>query len=456
NFSIDIPKQKAGTKLSVTASNKAGTSQVTEVTVKETLKVPDAPKVNEVTDADTKVTGTAQPGSTVKLNLNDFVKEVTADENGNFSIDIPKQKAGTKLSVTASNKAGTSEATEVTVKATLVSPTINDYYTTDVYARGTAPGASKVALYVDGKVVRTATVAEDGTYTIYTGDIVKLQKAGSVFEIAARDAAGNESPKTKQTVQLKLAAPTIQDYYQTDAYAKGTASGASKVALYVDGKFIRTATVEADGTYKIYTGDIAKLQKEGSVFEIAARDAAGNESARTKGTVLAREQVAAPTIQDYYTTDVYAKGTALGASRVVLYVDGELVRNASVEADGTYKIYTGDIAKLQKEGAEFEIAARDAAGTESVRTKGIVKALPATLTVNEYQIGTDNITGTASPSITKVKILVDGDIIRQTSTNEGSFAIYARDIVKDPTQKVEIAGYDSNNQEVIRTDVQVR
>ncbi|PEW99976.1 hypothetical protein CN454_32870, partial [Bacillus cereus] len=73
------------------------------VTVKETLKVPDAPKVNEVKDTDTKVTGTAEPGSTVKLNLNGFIKEVTADANGNYSIDIPAQPAGTKISVTASN-----------------------------------------------------------------------------------------------------------------------------------------------------------------------------------------------------------------------------------------------------------------------------------------------------------------------------------------------------------------
>ncbi|EOO81499.1 hypothetical protein IGY_05830, partial [Bacillus cereus K-5975c] len=40
----------------------------------------------------------------------------------------------------------------------------------------------------------------------------------------------------------------------------------------------------------------------------------------------------------------------------------------------TYTIYTGDIAKLREAGAEFEIAARDADGRESAKTKGIVKA----------------------------------------------------------------------------------
>ncbi|PGV17217.1 hypothetical protein COD78_31240, partial [Bacillus cereus] len=254
----------------------------------ETEKVPDAPEVNEVKDTDTKVTGMAKPGSKVTVKVGDQeLGTGTADENGKYSIDIPKQPAGTKLSVTASNKAGTSQATEVTVKGTLVSPIINDYYTTDAYARGTAKGASQVALYIDGKLIRTAGVNADGTYSIYTGDVKKLGIAGTVFEVAARDAAGNEGPKAQQTVQLRLAAPTIQDYYTTDAYARGTAKGASKVALYIDGKLIRTAGVNADGTYSIYTGDVAKLQQEGAKFEIAARDAAGNESVRTKGTVLA-------------------------------------------------------------------------------------------------------------------------------------------------------------------------
>ncbi|PGV16233.1 hypothetical protein COD78_32555, partial [Bacillus cereus] len=71
------------------------------------------------------------------------------------------------------------------------------------------------------------------------------------------------------------------------------------------------------------------------------------------------------------------------------------VRNTAVGADGTYAIYTGDIAKLQKEGSEFEIAARDAAGNESPKTKGIVKAVEATLTVDEYKIGAESITGKA-------------------------------------------------------------
>ncbi|WP_242321898.1 Ig-like domain-containing protein, partial [Bacillus cereus group sp. BfR-BA-01354] len=54
-YTITIAKQAAGTKLSVTASNSAGTSQATEVTVSATETVPTAPEVNAVTDTDTTV-----------------------------------------------------------------------------------------------------------------------------------------------------------------------------------------------------------------------------------------------------------------------------------------------------------------------------------------------------------------------------------------------------------------
>ncbi|EOO04997.1 hypothetical protein IAW_05815 [Bacillus cereus str. Schrouff] len=204
-YSVTIPKQKAGTKLQVTASNSAGTSEVTEVRVQETETIPEAPEVNEVKDTDEKVTGQAKKGSKVAVKVGDQeIGTGEVDENGGYSIAISKQKAGTKLQVTASNSAGTSEVTEVTVtetKAEVNAPTISDYYQTNVNVKGTAEGASKVVLYVDGEVKRVAGVGEDGKYTIYTGDIAKLHEVGAEFEVAARDADGRESAKTKGIVK---------------------------------------------------------------------------------------------------------------------------------------------------------------------------------------------------------------------------------------------------------------
>ncbi|MGH1070852.1 Ig-like domain-containing protein, partial [Bacillus cereus] len=139
-YSVTIPKQKTGTKLQVTASNSAGTSEVTEVTVQATETIPEAPKVNEVKDTDEKVTGQAKKGSKVIVKAGDQeIGTGVADETGSYSIAISKQKVGTKLQVTASNSAGTSEVTEVTVQETETipeAPEVNEVKDTDEKVTG--------------------------------------------------------------------------------------------------------------------------------------------------------------------------------------------------------------------------------------------------------------------------------------------------------------------------------
>ncbi|WP_201735658.1 hypothetical protein, partial [Carnobacterium maltaromaticum] len=89
--------------------------------------------------------------------------------------------------------------------------------------------------------------------------------------------------------------------------------------------------------------------------------AAGNESGKTTGTVKAKAQVIAPpTIQEYYTTDASAKGTALGGNKVRLYVNGKAIRTAGVNSDGSYSIYTGDQVSLMTAGNTFQISTLDA------------------------------------------------------------------------------------------------
>ncbi|MCK1994847.1 Ig-like domain-containing protein [Peribacillus muralis] len=118
NYSIKISKKKAGSVLYVSAKDKAGNiGKATKATVKDKT-APSAPKVNEVTDKATKVTGKAEVGSrlTVKHN-NKSIGTATADSKGNYSIKISKKKSGSVLYVSAKDKAGnTGKATKVTVK----------------------------------------------------------------------------------------------------------------------------------------------------------------------------------------------------------------------------------------------------------------------------------------------------------------------------------------------------
>ncbi|MBC1795875.1 hypothetical protein HCA55_04010 [Listeria booriae] len=463
-FSIAIPKQAVGAKIEVSLTDAAGNKgNATTVTVQaDTLA---APTINDYYATAGYVAGSAPAGaSKIALYIdNQLVRYGAIDSNGKYQIyaadNAKMNTAGTAFQVVAIDANGNmSTKANATVQAKIAAPSIQDYYTTDAYAKGVATGASKVTLYVNGKAVRTAAVNADGNYSVYTGDQASLTTVGTNFQISATNAAGMESAKTTGTVKSKLTAPVINKYAATDAYARGTAAAGSKqVVLYVDGKAVRTAAVNADGTYAIYTGDQVALTITGKTFQIASKDAVGNESPKATGTVVS--VLAAPTIATYYTTDVYAKGTTpAGATKVALYVDGKFVRYATV-TDGKFSIYTGDQAKLATAGNTFQLASVDAKGTIGNMATAAVQAdnrVAYQLTATGFNMATDqNVSGTAGSSITRVKIFVNGDVKRQTSVVDGAYAIYAKDIITSASDTVEIAGYDAQGFERSRVTVPV-
>lgn len=118
NYSITIKAQKAGTIITVTATDAArNVSKATSKTVTDAI-APNAPSVNKVTGSSTSVSGKAEASSTITVKAGTKVIGTgTTTSNGTFTVKISKQKKGTKLSVTAADKAkNVSKATAVTVQ----------------------------------------------------------------------------------------------------------------------------------------------------------------------------------------------------------------------------------------------------------------------------------------------------------------------------------------------------
>ncbi|MGF2716872.1 Ig-like domain-containing protein, partial [Bacillus cereus] len=100
NFAVDIPKQKPGTEVTVILTDAAGnTSDPSKLIVKDAT-APEAPVVKGVDENDTKVVGTGEVGSKVTVTIGNQKYEGKVDGNGNFTVDIPKQKPGTEVTVT--------------------------------------------------------------------------------------------------------------------------------------------------------------------------------------------------------------------------------------------------------------------------------------------------------------------------------------------------------------------
>ncbi|MBC2100209.1 hypothetical protein HCJ70_14245 [Listeria booriae] len=432
-YSITIPKQAAGTEIKAKQSLNSQTSgSVSTIVTQGTLA---APTINDYTVGDGYVTGSAPAGaSKVALYVGDQLIRYAPVTDGKYRVyagdNAAMGVAGTAFQVAGVDAAGgigAKASSTVKPSATVAAPTINDFYARDAYAKGTATGASKVTLYVNNVAVRTATVAADGSYSIYTGDQASLATAGNTFQVQATNAAGKTSTKTTATVKEKLAAPTINDYYAGDAYAKGIAAGASKVTLYVNNVAVRTASVAADGTYSIYTGDQASLTTAGNTFQVQSTSAAGTTSTKTTGTVKAKTVVTAPTIKDYYVGDAYAKGIAAGASKVTLYVNNVAVRTAAVAADGSYSIYAGDQPSLATAGNTFQVQSTTASGATSTKTTATVKEKVVAPTINDFYAGDAYAKGIATGA-SKVTLYVNNVAVRTAAVAaNGTYSIYTGD-----------------------------
>ncbi|HFI0458452.1 TPA: Ig-like domain-containing protein, partial [Streptococcus suis] len=120
-----------------------------------------APVVNTPTAGDTTVTGTTEPGATVKVTFPDGTEvTTTADENGNYTVDVPagvELKEGDKVTATATDKAGNEspagEGTTVATPDTTApeAPVVNAPKAGDTNVTGTAePGSTVTVTFPDG------------------------------------------------------------------------------------------------------------------------------------------------------------------------------------------------------------------------------------------------------------------------------------------------------------------
>ena len=455
NYSLTIPKQSVGTVVKAVVSANGLTSEAHTTVTRADLAPTTISKVDSQT---TVITGTGEPGGKIELlNGNQLIAQGYVGQDGHYSLTVMKQPAGSTIVAKVTMDGKESQAsTVVEEKINLQAPVIDKFTEGDAYAKGNIAGdAKKVAIFVNG-VQRRVVAVSNGKYSIYAGDLGL--KAGDKFEIAGIAADGTIGPKTSATVQknpvLELTT-TIDKFTEGDAYAKGTAGkDATKVAIFVNGVQRRVAAV-SNGKYSIYAGDLGL--KAGDKFEIAGIAADGTVGPKISTTVQGKQHnLQAPTIDPYYAVDSYAKGTAgKDATKVAIFVNGVQRRVAAV-SNGKYSIYAGDLGL--KAGDKFEIAGIAADGTIGPKTSAtVLENNPEKygVTAENYILGSNTINGTAKSGIARVKLFVNGHVVRQTAVENGEYSIWASDVVTSIGDKVEIIGMDANGVERSRVTVTI-
>ncbi|MBC1912371.1 hypothetical protein HCA73_06905, partial [Listeria booriae] len=167
-YEVTVPKLAAGTSVSV-EQTKSGVTSGSVTTIVQDDAVPSAPTVNAVKDTDTVVTGTATAGNLVSVKIGDGNYSAVVAANGTYSITIPAQASGTKISVTAKNTANdkVSTATQVTVTdTTLGAPAIDAVNTASTNVTVTGEKGALISVRLPDGTVLTKVADNTGKAVI--------------------------------------------------------------------------------------------------------------------------------------------------------------------------------------------------------------------------------------------------------------------------------------------------
>lgn len=271
-------------------------SQPTSILV-DTI-APGAPGNLAINITGSRVTGTAEAGSTVTITSDTGVVlgTATADGTGNFTATLtPAQTNGQTLLAFAQDKAGnTSIAAGFTAPDTRVpeAPIItnvvddvgiytgaiaNGQVTNDAQPtlNGTAQAGATVNIYNNGSLLGTTTANANGNWSFTpTGN---LTEGSHAFTATATNANGTGSVSTAATVIVDTLAPgTPSGTLSADGGSlSGLAEANSIVTVTLAGGVTLTTTAGSNGAWSL---TLPTKQIEGQLINVTATDAAGNAS----------------------------------------------------------------------------------------------------------------------------------------------------------------------------------
>ncbi|KYC65985.1 Ig-like domain-containing protein [Heyndrickxia coagulans] len=444
SFSVSIPKQKAGTELHVhTEDSKGNQSEETVVTVQDKT-APAAPKVGEVSDTSTVVTGATEAGAKVTVKSGSkILGTAKADHNGAFKVTIAKQKAGTKLVVYAEDAAGNkSGETTVTVidKTAPAAPTVQPFGDNQTVITGKAEAGSTVTIKSGKTILGTATASSKGSFSV---KIKSKQKAGTTLTAYATDKAGNTSAGKSFKVVDKTApsAPSVNWFGDNQTTITGKAEAGAKVTIKRGKTVLGTGTANSKGTFSIR---IKSKQKAGTTLTAYATDKSRNTSAGKSFKVEDKTAPSAPSVNRFGDNQTTITGKAEAGAKVTIKRGKTLLGTGTASSKGSFSVR---IKSKQKVGTVLTAYATDKAGNTSAGKSFKVedKTAPSAPSVDRFGDNQTTITGKAEAGA-KVTIKRGKTVLGTgTANSKGNFSIRIKSKQKAGTTLMAYATDKSKN-----------
>jgi large repetitive protein len=416
-------------------------------------------------DAQPTLTGTAEPGSTVKIFDNGVQIGSVVATGGNWSFTPTPALADGQhpLTITATdvagNASGPTTAFVVNVDATaptppvissvvddvgtVTGPVINGNPTNDTQPAlsGTAEANSVVRIYDGATLVGTVTADGNGVWTLPQTTTV-LTNGQHNFTATATDAAGNTSaPSSITSIVVDTVAPGQPDtlaVISNGTHVTGLAEAGSTVTITsADGNTVLgTATADGNGNFNV---TISPAQTNGETLLAFATDKAGNAGLATGVTAPFTNLPNAPviaTLNDNVGTltgnltngkstddaTPTLSGTAQPNSTVTLYNNGVAMGTASTDINGNWTFTTPALGEGSH--AFTATATNVVGGTGPVSTPitVIVDTVAPNAPNGTFNADGSVLTGSAEAGSTVNIRLADGTTVTTTANSGGTYS----------------------------------
>ncbi|MBC6136115.1 hypothetical protein HB825_14830 [Listeria booriae] len=337
-YSITIPKQSAGTVISAKESLNGKTSTSVSTTV--TQGTVAAPTINTVTTDDTTVTGTGVKGAVVKVTIGGTNYTGLVDNDGKYSIVIPKQAFGTAIVANQTLNTKTSTNTVAYVaQGTVAAPTISAVTTDDTTVKGTGITGAVVTIPIGSNTYTGAVTS--GNYSI----TIPKQAAGTVISAKQTVNSKASASVTTAVVSTQTTLTTNDFTIGADNYIKGTYTGSyvAKLAIEVNG-VVQQKITATGSPYQYYAK--GKVTAGTDQVYVITYNASGVQLKRVKVNVKTLTSGTITPATFYIGTDNYVTGTLTGdVSKFSLTINGVETTKINVTTAPTFRYYANNLIR---------------------------------------------------------------------------------------------------------------
>ncbi len=460
NYSVELPRQIMGHVVTVANQDIAG--NISDVTTSLPVRQGELskPVINDVTNDSTIVSGEAD----LAVNVN--VKVIKADgtekpyvgntdNSGHYSVEIAKPEYGDKVQVVTSGNGKVSPTAETTVLDAIkpAAPIVEDVYTDTVEIKGQGTSGNKVEVTLPSGTLDPVSVAADGTFKVQ----IPAQAEGAKISIAQIKPSGLKGEPTVKTVQPgDLPQPIINEITDQSTKIEGTATPNADFKITVkdkDGSTVRNpyiGTVDSTGKFSIL------IDKLLPTYTVTMTLSKGDQVSKEK-VVQVKDVTApiAPVVKNISADDKSITGTGEAGTIAIAKVNNQEIGRATVSENGQFQI----TIPQQAENAVVSVVLEDASKNISAAvTKTVTRSTKLDLTVpSSLTVGTSSFSGTYGAGISKVRLFVNGTVVSQATTNNGTYTFSNIDkFIVSATDVVEVVGVDSKYVEVKRVKVALK